>query len=283
MRGIYSPVKTYSVTLGGSSLQQSSEVLPGFGALEGLLIELTVSLTGATASQTSNTIDNVIAALQLDDKYGHSALDITGTDIANIQRVLSETGYVIAAPTITTSSTGTGSATYATFIPCTMSAQDMNGVLKVKFAAASSLVNTALTSAGTVAVTMVVRAVNTPAARQTIRVKATTPSSAAGDNAWGAYLPQGLECLALFVDLNESVLDHASVFSGGAALMNQSPAEDFEVMDTIFNLGNSSSNLLFFRLPVFVIDSTTILNVNLSTFVGAPRLYSFATTPQKRN
>ena len=106
MRGIYSPVKTYSVTLGGSSLQQSSEVLPGFGALEGLLIELTVSLTGATASQTCNTIDNVIASLQLDDKYGHSTLDINGTDIANIQRVLSETGYVIAAPTITTSSTG---------------------------------------------------------------------------------------------------------------------------------------------------------------------------------
>ena len=283
MRGIISPVKTYSVTLGTKTLAQSTEILPGFGALEGLLLELTVSVSGATDSVTSETIDNVIASLQLDDRAGKSAMDIFGTDIAIVQRVLSTTGYALVAPAITTDASGAGSATYNTFVACTMSAADMNGSLKVKFAAASSLENTAMTSAGTVTVTLVVRAVNTNASKQTMRIKATSPAFQTGENAWGSYLPAGLECLALFVNLNGCVLDYASLYSGGAALYQQSPIDDFTVMDELFQQGSSSTGYLYFRVPVFPIDSTTVLSVNLTSTSNGPRLYSFATAPQKRS
>ena len=283
MRAIANPVKTYSVTLGSSVQDQTEVVLPGFGALSGIILELKVSLSGATDSETSNTIDNVISSIRLTDKAGDTIFDLKGTDLYLLQQVLSPTGQLQTPAGVTTSATGSGSQEYNLFIPQTIAAADMNAKLAITFAALSSLENTNMTSAGTATVTLNVRVLNTSAAVQTLRVKASDIATTVGDVEYGPFLPQGNEEIALAVYANGSTVAHATLQTAGAALVQRQTETAFKVEDELFLQGFHYTGMLIFRVPVFHVDSTTVFTINYSAVVTANSLaLSFSVKPQKR-
>ena len=285
MRVISQPIQTYSVQLGAGPLVQQAIVIPNFGPVAGFYLDLTVSLTGATASQTSQSIDNVISTFQIDDVRGDNVVYAVGTDLSVLNDALTPRGVRQSPPTITTSGAGAGSAEWYVFLPITISAKDSPGQLKITFAPSSSLVTAGLVSAGTVQVTLVMRAgYDVHADQPTLRVQISNPPHQAGLNNFGPYLPQGFQAEALVWVLTGGDADfgYVTLFHGGATLATLQPLHDFTAQDTMLMQSGHLSGEFITRYPVFVVDSTSVLLVNLSTDT-ATRLYSIATIPQKRD
>ena len=284
MRQLNNSIKTYSVTLGSSSLTQSAKQIPNYGSVQGLDFRLTVALAGATASVDSDTIDRVIESLTIETNKGKTIANLTGTDLPIIQTVLSPIGQRTAVPEVATDSSGNGSATYSTFIPMSISAADMPAVVKVQFAAASSLVSSTLTSTGTATVTFDLRASYSTSKIDTVFVKASNPPVADGENALAPYLPQGLECRSVVMWLGsggDADLTYVTLEQNGAALLSRQPTWSFENDDNALMVSGHLSGEIILRVPVFTVDSTTVLNVDLGTAGTPVRLYRFAARPQK--
>lgn len=284
MRVISEPVKTYSLNLTSGLQVQPSQVLPNFGPLQGLYLDLTVSLAGATASQASNSIDNVLSHFAIDDQYGKSIADLLGTDLSVINDMLTPRGVRQAAPTISTNTAGAGSAEWFLFLPLTISHKDMPGVVRVTFNSISSLQNGSLTSAGTPTVTLVLRAAYSVGVDQpTLRIQVTNPPNAQGDNAIGPYLPTGfqIEALGFVLTGGDADFGYLTVFQGGATFASLMPLNDFKSQDVMLMQSGHLSGEFICRFPVFVVDSTTVVTLNESTST-AIRVYSIATIPQKR-
>lgn len=291
MRAIAFPVTTFSRTLSASvGIVEPSVILPNLGPLQGLNIDLTVSVSGATAAATSQTIDNVIASLQAQDQFGGLLLDVSGavptnqpvSDLAFLNDVLQPRGVRTSAPAITTSG-GAGSATWSVFVPVTVSAGDMPAKLNLTWALSTALQNGSFTSAGTVTVTLTVVGLYSVGADQpSVRVKAQSIPHAAGDNSAQPFLPNGLQVeawgLLIAADAN---LGNITLTAGGAFLLNQAKISLFKNADIALMQSGHLSGEVIGRTPAFVVDSTTTLNVNLAT--DSPiRLYTLATTPQRR-
>ena len=283
MRAISEPVKSYSQTLGASLLVQPSQQLPYFGPVLGMWLDLTVSVTGATASQTSLSIDNTISHFAIDDQWGKSICDLLGSDITYINDILTPRGVRQAPPTITTNSAGAGSAEWYLFLPITIGAADMPAILKLTLNTASSLQGGSFTSAGTVSFTLIVRAAYSVGVDQpTLRIKATNPPYQAGDNAVGPYLPQGfqVEALAFFLTGGDADFGYLTVFQNGATFASLMPLHDFTSADVMLMQSGHLTGEFICRFPVFMVDSTTVATINLATSTNI-RLYSIATVPQK--
>ena len=284
MRAISEPVKTYAGTLTSGVQAQPSQQLPNFGPVSGLWLDLTVSLAGATASQTSNSIDNAISHFALDDQFGKAICDLFGTDLSFVNDVLTPRGVRQAAPTITTSAGGTGSAEWYLFLPITISIGDMPGILKLVWAAVSALQNGTLTSAGTATVNLVVRAAYSVGVDQpTLRIKASNPPHQLGDNTVSPFLPQGFQVEALAYNLSGGDADfgYLTLFHKGATLAALMPLHDFTAADVMLMQSGHLSGQFICRFPVFVVDSTTNMIINLATDTTI-RLYSIATVPQQQ-
>jgi hypothetical protein len=285
MRVIDQPVRTYgSITLGAGPQVQNSTVLPNYGAVAGFWLDMTVALTGATASKTSNTIDNVINTFEIDDQFGKAIVVALGTDLSILNDILTPRGVRQAAPAVTTSGGGAGSAEWYLFLPITIGSGDMPGQLKLTFAAASALQNANLTSAGTALVTLVVRAAYPVGEdRPTLRITMANPPHQQGDNAFGPYLPGGfqMEALAFVLTGGDGDFGYLTALIGGASFATLAPLLDFTANDVMLMQSGHLSGEFICRFPVFVVDNTTIFTVNLSTDT-AVRLYSIATVPQKR-
>ena len=282
MRAISEPVKSYSLTAGAGLLIQPSQQLPNFGPVLGLWLDLTVTLAGATASKASNTIDNIISHIAIDDQFGKSIMDLFGTDLSVINDILTPRGVRQAPPTITTDGAGAGSAEWNLFLPITVAAADMPAILKMTFNAISSLQNANLASAGAVTVTLIVRAAYSVGVDQpTLRIKASNPPHQLGDNAVGPYLPQGFQVEALAFSLpNDTDFSYLTLFQNGATFASLMPLNDFVSTDTMLMQSGHLAGEFICRFPVFVVDSTTVATISLGTD-GAIRLYSIATVPQK--
>ena len=290
MRVVSFPFQTYSKTLDASaSLVQPSQIVPNLGPLQGIYCVLTVAIASGTASKASNSIDNVISVIQVQDQFGKLALNLIGTDLTILNDILQPRGVRTAPPTITTDASGNGSASWSFFLPATLSAKDMPAQINLTFAAASALQNANLLSAGTVTVTLALRGgYSTQTDQPTIRVNATNVPHAQGDNSTQAYLPNGeqVEALAftLATDLAANTDTHMSYFTlivGGALFSNQSPPADFIQQDTMLMQSGHIGGEYICRVPVFVVDSTVVMDVNLATD-SAIRLYTLSTVPQKR-
>jgi hypothetical protein len=282
MRAISEPVKSYAQTLGGGLLVQPSQQLPNFGPVLGLWLDLTVAIAGGTASQASNTIDNTISHFAMDDQYGKSICDLLGTDLTIVNDILTPRGVRQAPPTITTNGSGAGSAEWFLFLPITVGAADMPGILKLTLNTSASLQNGSLTSAGTVTFTLIVRAAYSVGVDQpTLRIKATNPPFQSGDNAVGPYLPQGFQVEALgFVLPADANFGYLTLFQNGATFASLMPLNDFKSADVMLMQSGHLSGEFICRFPVFVVDSTTVATINLASS-GSIRLYSIATVPQK--
>lgn len=286
MRVIDQPVRTFgSLTLSTAPQVQNSTLIPNFGAVAGFWLDLTVTLAGATASKTSNTIDNVIASWEIDDAAGKAVVVGLGTDISILNDILTPRGVRQAAPAVTTSGAGAGSAEWYLFLPITVGAADMPGQLKVAFAAASALTNANLVSAGTATVSLVVRAAYPIGEdRATLRITMSNPPHQSGNNDFGPYLPGGfqMEALAFVIADGDTDFGYLTFFQGGATFANLAPLNDFVSNDVMLMQSGHLSGEYICRFPVFVVDNTTIMTVNLVTD-SAVRLYSIATVPQKRS
>jgi len=284
MRVLSEPVRTYTQTLGAGVVVQPSQLLPNFGPVLGLWLDLTVSITGGTASEPSNTIDNVLSQFLIDDQFGKAIFgNVFGTDITILNDILTPRGVRQNAPTITTNSAGAGSAEWYLFLPITISAKDMPANLKLTFAATSSLQNASLTSAGTVSCTLVVRSAYAVGVDQpTLRTSITNPPHQQGDNALAPYLPLGLqiEALAVVITGGDGDFSYVTIYQSGATITTLEPIHDFTANDVMLMQSGHETGELIFRVPVFVVDSTTVFTFNLSTD-SAIRLYSLATIPQK--
>ena len=283
MRVITQPVRTFAQTLTSGLLVQSAVVMPNFGHLMGLWLDLTVTLAGATVSKASNSIDNVIQTLQIDDQFGKPCVIALGTDLSTLNDMLTPRGVRQAPPTITTDGGGAGSAEWHLFLPFSINAADMPGQVKLTLNALSALQNANLASAGTVTVTLVVRAAYSTDAQNTLRVAITTPPHAQGDNSFGPYLQAGfqLEALAFVAAGGDADFGYLTFIHHGVTIATQSPANDFADADTMLMQSGHLSGEFICRFPIIVVDSTTVMTVNLGTDT-AVRLYSVSTIPQKR-
>ncbi len=281
MRAISEPVKSYQQTLASALLVQPSQQLPNFGPVLGLWLDLTVAIAGGTAAATSNTIDNTISHFALDDQFGKSICDLLGTDLTIVNDVLTPRGVRQAPPTITTSG-GNGTATWFLFLPITIAAADMPGILKLTLNTTASLQNGALLSAGTVTFTLIVRAGYSVGVDQpTLRIKASNPPHQLGDNAVGPYLPQGFQVEALaFTVPADANFGYLTVFQNGATFASLMPLHDFTSADVMLMQSGHLTGEFICRFPVFVVDSTTVATINLA-IDGVIRMFSIATVPQK--
>lgn len=282
MRALSEPVKTYQATPATSLLVQPSQVVPNFGPILGLYLDLTVSVAGATAAATSNTIDNIISHFALDDQFGKSICDLLGTDLTVLNDMLQPRGVRFAPPAITTAG-GAGSAEWKVFLPITVGSKDMPAVVKVTFNTAASLQNGAFLSAGTVTVTLILRAAYAVESDgPTLRIKASNPPHQSGDNAVGPFLPQGFQMEALaFTVPADANLGYVTLYHAGATLLSLQPGNDFIDNDTMLMQSGHLTGEFICRVPVWIVDSTTVLTINLASD-GAIRLYSIATVPQQR-
>jgi len=285
MRTINFPFQTYSKTLTAASQAQPSQIVPNLGPLQGIFCVLTVALTGATASQASNSIASVIGLIQVLDQYGKVVLNLQGTDLGVINDILQPRGVRTTIPTITTDSAGAGTASWSFFLPATISAKDMPAQIIITFAAISSLQNASLASGGTPTVTLNLRgAYSTQTDQPTVRVNATNVPHAQGDNSLQSYLPSGeqVEALAFTtVAGDDTHLSYTTLIVGGALFLNQSPPSEFISNDTMLMQSGHLAAEYIVRVPVFVVDSTVVWNVNLATD-SVIRIYSLSTVPQKR-
>lgn len=284
MRVISEPVRTYSQTLAASPLVQNSTILPHYGPIQGFWLDLTVTITGGTHSKASNTIDNVIQTLEIDDTFGKAVVVALGTDLSILNDMLTPRGVRQAPTAITTDSSGDGSAEWYLFLPITVGVHDMPGQLKLTLNAISSLQNADLTSAGTVVATLVVRAGYSIGQDQpTLRITMSNPPHASGDNAFGPYLPAGFqaEAIAFVLTGGDADFGYLTVLQNGASFATLEPLHDFTANDTMLMQSGHLSGEFITRFPVFVVDNTTIFTVNLATDT-AVRLYSIATIPQQQ-
>ena len=284
MRVLSQPVFTYAVTLGASLQQQNTKLIGFFGPVAGLWLDLTVSLTGATASQTSNTIDNVVQQFEIDDAFGKVALQVPGTDLTFLNDFLQPFGQRTAPPTITTSAGGAGSAEWHFYFPYTIAAGDMPAQLKITFNSVSSLQNAGLVSAGTATVTLNVRSaylvgIDTP----TLRVTTSNPFHQSGDNTVGNYLPSGFqeEIFAFTLTGGDADLGYLTMFQGGGTFVVQQPLNDFIDADTMLMRSGHLSGEYITRIPQFLVDNTSMATINLKSDTTI-RLYNIATIPQKQ-
>jgi hypothetical protein len=284
MRALNQNVRTYTGTLGAGLQPQATQQVPDFGPLLGISVDLTVSLTGATASVTSQTIDNVISHFALDDKAGKSIADLMGTDITILNDMLQPRGVRTAPPAITTNASGAGSAEWKLFLPISVELKDMPALLRVTFNAVSALQNAGLVSAGTAQVTLLVRGwYDSVGDGPTLRIKASSPPHQAGDNTLSPYLPDGFQSEALAFTLagGDGVLGYVTLMHRGASFASLQPPNDFIDADTMLMQSAHLSGEFIGRWPVWVVDSTTVFTVNLASD-SVIRLYSIATVPQKR-
>lgn len=287
MRVIDQAVRTFgSIVLGGGPSVQNSTILPeyGSGALAGFWIDLLVSIAGGTHSQASNTIDNVIQQIETDDNNGNALMVAHGTDLSVLNDFLQPRGVRQVAPAITTDGSGNGSAEWYFFLPVTIAAAQMPAQLKLIFAATSSLVNGSLTSAGTVTVTLIVRAAYPVGEdRQTLYITMSNPPHQQGDVQVGPYLPAGFqeEAFGFVLTGGDGDFGYLSVLQGGGSLAYLEPLNDFISNDTMLMQSGHLSGEFICRFPTFMVDNTTVVTINLTTDT-AIRLYSIATKPQQR-
>jgi hypothetical protein len=283
MRQLNQAIKTYSVTLGSSSLAQSAKQIPNYGSVQGLDFKLAVTLASATDSATSASIDNVIESITLETNKGKTIANLDGTDLTYINDVLSPIGHRVTPPSVSTDSSGNGSSTYSLFLPISISAADMPAVAKVTFAGSGSLTNTTLTSAGTATVTWDLRASYSTSKLDTLFTKASNPPITGGENSLAPYLPAGLEVRALLVNIanGSGNLSYITLMQDGATLLSREPAWSFANDDNALMVSGHLGGEYIVRVPVFTVNSTTILDVELNTSDAPLRLYSFATRPQK--
>jgi hypothetical protein len=284
MRQLNNSIKTYSVTLGSSSLAQSAKQIPNHGAVQGLDFKLTVNIAGGTDSQSSETIDRVIDSLTLETNKGKTIANFIGTDLTFVNDVLSPIGHRVSPKGVTTDSSGNGSQTYSLFLPISISAADMPAVAKVTFAPVSSLYNSGFTSAGTATVTWDLRASYSTSKLETLFTKASNPPVGDGENSLAPYLPQGLEVRALMVMAqvaNAGSFDYMTLEQDGATLLSRQPSWSFANDDNALMVSGHLSGEYIARVPVFTVNSTTVLNIELPQSGVGVRLYSFATRPQK--
>jgi hypothetical protein len=284
MRQLSQAIKTYSVTLGASTLAQSAKQIPNYGSVQGFDWSFTVTLAGATASETSHTIDRVIDSISLETNKGKTIANLDGTDLSYINDVLSPIGHRTSSLGVVTDSNGNGSQTFNMFLPYTISAADMPAVVKVTFAAKSALENATLTSAGTATAVWELRASYSTQKLDTLFVKASNPPVGSGENALAPYLPQGMEVRALMVSTLPDYggeLNYITLLQDGAALLSRQPAWSFANDDDALDVSDHLGGQYILRVPVFTVNSTTVLDVDLKKSGVPVRLYSFATRPQK--
>lgn len=284
MRVLSQPIFTYATTLTTGLQQQNTKLVPSFGPLAGMWLDLTVTIAGGTHSKTSNTIDNVVQQFEIDDTFGKVACQILGTDLSFMNDFLQPRGVRTAPPAITTDGSGNGSAEWHFFLPYTIAAADMPAQLKITFNSTASLVNADLTSAGTVTVTLNTRgAYYTDQDAPTLRTTISNPFHQSGDNNVGNYLPAGLveEIFAFTLAGGDADFGYITMFQSGGTIAVQSPKNDFVDADTMLMQSGHLSGEYITRWPRFVVDNTSMATINLASDT-AIRLYNIATMPQKQ-
>jgi len=284
MRVLSQPVFTYSVILTPGLQQQNTKLIGFYGPVAGLWLDLTVTLAGATATQVSNTIDNVIQQFEIDDAFGKVALQVQGTDLSIINDLLQPQGQRTAPPAITTDGGGAGSAEWHFYFPYTISAGDMPAQLKITFNGSTSLQNGGLTSAGTVNVVLNVRSAYLVGFdNPTLRTFTSNPFHQQGDNTVGNYLPAGFqeEIFAFTLADGDGVFNYLTIFQGGGTFVVQQPLNDFVDADTMLMRSGHLSGEFITRIPQWIVDNTTQATINLLTD-SVIRLYNLATIPQKQ-
>lgn len=284
MRNTTGPIQTYSRTLAATVLPEAQVIVPNQGPLQGVWFNLTVTVAGGTASQTSNTIDNTIATIQGMDDNGQTLIDVHGSqDLLILNDMLQPQGYRTTPPAIAANASGNGSAAWQFFFPFTVSGKTMPAKINLTWAAASSLQNASFISAGTVTVVLKLTAAYSVSTDQpSLRVRAIPVPHTNSDNYSQSFLPNGetVEALAIVIAADAD-LDYVTLQSGNQFILNQMTSDEFAANDAMLMRSGHLSGELICRVPAFVIDSTCVLDTKLVTD-SAITIYTVTSLPQQR-
>jgi hypothetical protein len=286
MRTINHPLYTQSKTLTTVPQIVPSQSLPNFGPVEGFYISLSVTCVDATDAGVSNPIDCVIQDFKIKDAFGKVAVDAVSTgDLPTILDMISPRGVRVTPPTITGDVDGTVTQSWNAFIPYTIAAGDMPAVLDLTIAPASSLQNASMVTSGTtVTVTLDIRiAYATDGDRPTLRTDIGSPPHKQGSNPIGPYLPGGMSLVGLAFTLagGDGDFSYLTTTHKGVLLDNQASLTQFQEIDVELMQSGHLSGEFITRYPSFVVDSTSTMELNLSSD-SAIRLFSMAVVPQAR-
>ena len=268
MRGIDSNITTVARTVTSGSVPQSAIPVPALGSLLGLNLRLTEDADDTGGTIVATRISAAIERFQLRLRDGSIAMNLTGLQLERVANELSSFGDDVDAP-----APGDGSAVeYQRFIPITVNEADMPAFIDITWAAESALYSVSPTADTQVALNLRGKYTREPGV-QTLRIKSSTPSHAAGENALGHLLPDGELVEKLLIipnDAGSNPMVDADVTNlrltvQGFALLDGATIDTvFEPEDIEFRRDGHNAGTLNVRTPVFRVDNTTQLVLNLA-------------------
>ncbi len=269
MRSIDANITAFSRDMTAGSVPASTVAIPAIGSLLGINMRLTEDAGDSDGTILSGArITAAIERIQIRDRTGLVVLNLTGLALERIANELSAVGDDVDAPV-----PGDGSATeWLRFLPLTIAQRDMPAYMDVTWAPETALYSAAPTLA--TAITLNVRGAYTRAEGvQTIRIKSSTPAHALGDNALGHLLPDGelVEKLLLIPNdpgsnpMVDTDIGSLRLVQDGFNLLDGATVVDkFEPEDAEFRRDGHNAGTLNVRVPVFKVNNTTQLILNLS-------------------
>lgn len=268
-RSIDRNIRTLAQTLGSAEVRESTIQVPAIGGMLGLILDLTEDAPDAGGTVTARRITAAINNFHMRDRAGRTIINLSGEQLERVANELSAVGDDVDAAVA-----GDGAAvTYERVIPISVSKADMPAQIDITWGPITNLYSVDTTAGGT-AMTLNMRGRYTNDPVPTLRVKANTPNHAAGENYISPNLPDGeivekLLILPSDVGTNPLVdtdLDSVSLASGGFSMLDRATVDaKFSPEDTEYRRDGHNDGHINVRVPVFAVDSTTELMVDLGT------------------
>lgn len=270
MRGIDASIFSFSRDMPTGRTPEGTVAIPGLGSIRGFNLRLTEDAPDAGGTIVATRISAMIDRFVIRSRSGETLVSLSGLQLERIANELSPTGVDIDAD-----APGDGTAVeYLRFIPISIAAADMPAFVDFTWAPLSALYSVAPT-AGSTAVTASMRGLYTREdGVRTTRVKAFTPTHAAGNNSIGHMLPVGEEVqhfLILPNDGGSNPLADADVstftlsLNGFQMLEAATVAGKFEPEDEEFRRDGHNDGVLNVRAPIFTVNTAVLVTLNLGT------------------
>ena len=270
VRGIDANIASIAWEAGDNDNPRSTLNIPTIGHLIGIDLDLTVTTVDSVGViKAGAKLMNAIKRMQIRDKNGGVIMNVTGRQLERIANQLSAVGQDVDSPNPPDNAV----ADYHRFIPITIRAEDQPAFLDITEAAESDMYSTDPTT--NPAVNLSLRGVYRQSGNvNTVRVKAFTPPTIVGENPLGAYLPVGELVDKLLVlpndaggnPLADSDVDFVRLTQGNFNYLQEATIDGkFQPEDTEFRRSGHNDGEINIRTPVFLVDNTTNLVLDLNT------------------
>ncbi len=268
MRGIDAAIFSFSRNAPAAALPESTVSIPAMGALVGFNLRLTEDAAAADGTPVATRISAMIQSLVVRNKNGAVIANLTGRQLERYSNEISPAGESVAAP-----APGDGTAVaWERFIPIQIAMNEMPAFVDLTWAPLSALYS--VTPTGGTALTASMRGLYTREDIRTTTIKAFTPAHVLGLNTLGNLLPVGEEVDRLFIlpsdpgsnPLADGDITDLTLSIGGFQLLAATPMNGkFIPEDVEFRRDGHTDGTINVRVPVFVVNNTVVMTLNLGT------------------